>query len=325
MLAIAPLGPADEPVWNSILATSPNATLFHDLAFLRYHPPGRHRFHHLIARRDGKPVALIPGGLTGDADRPFFTSPVGASIGGPALAPGVHAELARAIVVALQAHTREQGWAGVEFVLPPAIYHPAFADLVSFSLFCAGFRLVHRHLCHVLALTDGDGELFERSFLKRQIGPVRAARRRGVKILECGLDGLERFLQVFDDTYRRHGVTATHSADEIADLLGRFPDRIRIHLAMLDDAPIGGILVLRLTPRVATTFYLCSSTAHVNEHGVAAAMADLMERLRADGCEHLDLGPSASDLNFNGGVVFFKEALGGVGHCRDRWRWTVSA
>jgi len=316
----------DEAQWQQLVATSPNATLFHDLEFLRYHPADRFRFQHLMVRRDGKTIAALPGGLVGDPAHPVFTSPVGASVGGPALTqPGVRAAIVGDIVAALQDHARRERWAGIEITLPPAIYHPDVGELVSFALFAAGFRLAHRWLSHILPLIPGDTECFERTFLKREIGPVRAARRRDVQVVECGLDGLDRFLRVFDDTYARHGVTATHSAAEIADLLARLPDRVRIHLALLADIPIGGLLVFRLTRRVATTFYICSSTEHVAEHGAVAAIADLMTRLCADGFSHLDLGPSASDLNFNSGLVFFKEGLGAAGHCRDRWRWDTGA
>lgn len=321
--SVAPLQPGEEPLWASLLETSPTATLFHDLEFLGYHPPERFRFHHLIVRRNAKPIALIPGGLVGDAQQPVFASPVGASIGGPALVPGLRAGTVRGLVEALQDHARRQGWRGIEMTLPPALYHPAAADLVGFALFCCGFRLAHRSLCSILPLADGPVECFEQTFLKRQISPVRTARRRGVEVVECGLDGLDRFLAVFDDTYRRHGTAATHSAAEIADLLRRRPDRVRICLAMLDDVAIAGLLVLLLTAQLATTFYICSSTAHAHEHGPATAIAGLMTRLAGAGYRHLDLGPSASDRQVNEGALFFKEGLGAVGHGRDRWLWTA--
>src|ERR1700674_4816406 len=90
-ISVEPLG-ADVSEWDQFLAHSVNGTLFHDLRFLRYHPTDRFRFHHLMLRRDGQPVALLPGGISGTAERPVFCSPLGASIGGPAVAPGFGAE-----------------------------------------------------------------------------------------------------------------------------------------------------------------------------------------------------------------------------------------
>ena len=46
---IRPYGPDDAPAWKALLGDSHNATLFHDLDFLAYHPPGKHVFNHLVA------------------------------------------------------------------------------------------------------------------------------------------------------------------------------------------------------------------------------------------------------------------------------------
>jgi len=99
-ITVEPLG-ADEAVWENFLAHAPNGTLFHDLRFLRYHPPDRFHFHHLVFRRNGEPVALLPGGLASNAERPMFSSPLGASIGGLAVNGGLRAELAVNLVEAL--------------------------------------------------------------------------------------------------------------------------------------------------------------------------------------------------------------------------------
>lgn len=322
VVSISVLQPGEELLWADVLAASPNATLFHDLEFLRYHPPGRFRFHHLVARRDGKPVALVPGGLVGDP--PVFTSPVGASVGGPALAPDLRIGTLLAIIEALQDHAHRAAWRGITLTLAPAVYHPEVADQLGFALFCRGFRLAHRALCQILPLAPGPGSAFEAAFQQRQVTPVRAARRRGVTTVEGGLDCFDAFIGMLDETYQRHGVPPTHSADEIADLIRRLPDRVRITLAIADAMPIAGLLVFHLNRRVATTFYICTSAAHTRENGAATAIAGLMDRLAESGCRYLDLGPSTSDQHVNPGAVFFKEGLGAVGHCRDRWTWGPS-
>ena len=116
---------------------------------------------------------------------------------------------------------------------------------------------------------------------------------------------------------------ATHSEDEIQDLLRRFPDRVRVHLAILQDVPIAALLVFKLSTAIANTFYICSNEQYSHEHGPALVIADAMDRLAAGGYRYLDLGPASSDTKFNKGVTFFKEGLGAVGQSRDRWRWDV--
>jgi hypothetical protein len=313
---------ADEAVWEKFLERSSNSTLFHDLRFLRYHHEGRFCFHHLILKRNGEPIALMPGGIAGTAERPMFHSPLGASIGGFVVPPDLRAEVALALVEAVQKYAGEEGWAGVAITLPPPCYSFETAGLIEFALFSRGFRVEHRWLCPMFEL-EAKPHGFERKFRKQQISGVRAAQRKGMRGTETGIEGLDDFLKVFRDTYQRHGVAATHTPEEIADLLQRLPDRVRIHLAMLGELPVAGLLVFRLSPTVANTFYICSSKEHADEHGAAFVIADLIDRLSQAGYRYLDFGPSANDQKFNKGVTFFKEGLGAFGQCRDRWRWEV--
>jgi hypothetical protein len=320
-IAVVPLG-EDERPWQEFLSRSANGTLFHDLEFLRYHPEGRFRFQHLILKRDNQPVALLPGGLDGSECRPMFCSPLGASTGGLIVAEPLRVEWALEMVEAVQSYARTQGWRALQITLPPNYYHSATADQISFALFCRGFRLEHRWLCPVINLVLKP-KSFETIYRSRQASFVRAGQRKGVHCIETGLEGFADFLTPFRDTYARHGVPPTHSEEEILDLLTRLPDRVRIHLAKLGQEPVAALLVFRLNATVSTTFYICTSAKHSREHGASIVIADAMDRLAGRGYRYLDLGPAASDMKFNRGVTFFKEGLGAVGQCRDRWRWDV--
>ena len=323
-LRVAPLRPGEELAWAEFLAASENGTLFHDLQFLAYHPTGRFVFHHLIVRRGNEILALLPGGLSGEPDRPIFNSPLGASFGGPIVAAGLRTGQALALIEAIQDYVRAQDWGGIEVTLAPPFYQGRQNQLMEFALFRCGFRQKHRWLCHVVPLDSGAGERYERLFRASYIGNVQRARRNGITTVDCGLDGLDAFRSVFKDTYARHGVAPTHTSEEIANLLRRLPDRVRLHLAMMAGVPLAGLLILLLNNRVAYSYYICSSTEHRREHGNVVAFAALIDRLAEHGYRYLDLGPSAWDGNFNAGVTFFKEGLGAIGHCRDRWFWPAT-
>lgn len=324
-LLVAALAPGEEAEWARFLAGAGNGTLFHDLDFLAYHPASRFRFQHLVVRRDKAIIALVPGGLSGPEENPVFTSPLGASVGGPAVAPGLAAGDALELVETLQSHASAQGWAGIELTLAPSAYQQTPSDTLGFALFCRGFRLRHRWLCHMLALTPDGADRYRTSFRATAANLVRAGRRKGMTVVEGGYERLDAFLSVFRDTYARHGAPPTHSPEEIADLLRRLPQRVKLYLAFIGDVPVAGVLVLLLNARVAYTFYICMSAAHVRDNGNVVLFADLLDRLAEQGYRWIDLGPSAWDGNFNKGVTFFKEGLGAIGHCRDRWFWPVAA
>lgn len=324
-LTVTSLGAGDEREWSRFLASSENGTLFHDLDFLAYHPAGRFRFHHLMVRRNGAPVALLPGGLTGPEKSPIFASPLGASVGGPAVAAGFSAADTLSLVAALQDHARARGWAGIELTLAPAAYQEQPSDTLSFALFCRGFQLQHRWLCYMLPLAPGGGaERYKSLFRSRMASFVRAGRRKGITVVEGGEERLGDFLAVFRDTYARHGAAPTHTPEEIADLLRRLPHRVKLHIAMLGDVPVAGVLVLLLNARVAYAFYICMASAYAQERGSLLIFAALLDRLADQGYRWLDLGHGAWDGNFNDGVVFFKEGLGARGYCRDRWSWNTA-
>ena len=268
-------------------------------------------------------MALIPGGLNGKTGQPIFTSPLGASVGGPVVSPRTRTTQGIALVAALQDYARSAGWAGLEVTLPPPIYSPRTQDLLSFSLFARGFELRHRWNTFVLPIEPGVKGRFTQLFRKKWSGEVRAAHRRGVVATEGGIESLPDFLPVFHDTYARHGTKPTHSVDEISDLLTRIPKQIRLIISRKDGIPVSGLLVMRLNRDIAYTFYICNSLTHAHERGNLVAFAALLDILGEEKFNWIDTGPGVWDGNCNQGLLFFKESIGGIGHCRDRWVWTT--
>lgn len=317
-LEVHALRPGEESAWETFRASCGNDTLFHDLGFLAYHPADRFRFHHLVVGQGHDIVAVVPGGLVAAEDGVAWRSPVGASFGGPVLAPRPRLTDVLAIVAALQDHARTCGWQAIDMIMPPPVYDPRLGDLATFALFRSGFRERHQWLCPMI---DIGAVRFE----KRQRQALRGAIAKGAVATETGLDGLAEFGRVFEETYARHGASPTHSLAEIELLLRRFPDRIRLVLARQDGHVTAGLLVMQITPTVATTFYICSSAGHLNASGPIVAISALIERLGERGSRWLDLGPSASDTTLNPGVMFFKEGLGAVGYSRSHWSWTTAS
>lgn len=277
-----------------------------------------------MVRRGGKLIAVIPGGLVGPAERPIFASPLGASVGGPAVSASLNTEDLLDLIAALQRFAHSKNWAGIEMVLPPGIYQSAPSDALEFALFFHGFRQVNRWLCPIIPITgDADGryaQLFRARFATR----VRAGGKMGIRVERGGLELLQPFTAVFDETYRRHGAKPTHDTTEIADLLRRLPDRVQLYVALADDVPVAGLFVLLLNPRIAYSFYICTSTAHAREPGGVVVFASAIDSLGAAGYRWLDLGPTAKLGNFDAGITQFKEGLGGIGHCRDKWSWSIA-
>jgi hypothetical protein len=319
---IAHFEPSSEAQWTAFLAESANATLFHDLRFLAYHPPGRFAFAPLCARRRGRLTAVIPGGVVAHAEGMRFVSPLGASVGGPATGAKLPLQEALALVEALQRFARAQGWAAIQLTLGPAIYHTRPSDTLSFALLRGGFQIAEQHLTFAIPLdARAAHDRFEGLFRATAANEVRAARRKGAAVTEGGAELLADFEQPFHETYARLGVAPTHTMDELRDLATRLPDRVRIFVARRDGEVLAATLVFLLNRRVAYSFYPAMSAAHANANGNKLIFAHLIDRLADDGFAWLDLGPSASLHHVNESVAFFKEGLGALGHARTAWLW----
>jgi hypothetical protein len=315
---IRPYRCEDAISWKALLATSNNATLFHDLDFLAYHPPGKFIFRHLVALRRNRLEAVIPGGLSPDG---VFVSPTGASVGGPAIRNSVPAEACLHLVEALQLYCKSAGWRGVEITLPPSVYIDEPDQGIEFALHVKGFQLVHRSMPLLIPLDRQQDEHYQRLFRPSHRSKVRAGRRAGVVVTEAGIEGLKGFLEILAETHARLGSLPTHTPQEIDSLFHRLPDRVRIWSAHLGATMIASVLMFVLNRNICNTFYICDRASHREFQGVTVLLAEAVDVLARRGFRYVDLGPSASSVHFNRGVVSFKESLGGRAFCRDRWRW----
>jgi hypothetical protein len=315
---IRPYRPEDAAAWKAFLADSNNGTLFHDLDFLAYHPPGKYDFHHLIALQENSVEALIPGALSEDG---VFVSLAGASIGGPAVKKSITAEACLNLVEALQAFSKSVGWRGMEFTLPPPVYHDEPDQKIEFALHRNGFELVHRSMPLLIPLVSENSNPYERVFRERQRRYVHACRRKGVSVIEGGIDGLGGFLELFEETHARLNAVPTHTPAEIEKLFAQVPGHLCIWSAHLGGLVIASALLFILNRNICNTFYLSDRASHRSSHGATVLISEVIDAFGERGYRYLDMGPSASTSHFNHGVVGFKESLGARAFCRDRWRW----
>jgi hypothetical protein len=315
---IRPYLPEDAAAWKAFLQDSNNGTLFHDLDFLAYHPPDKYNFHHLVAFRGAHIEAVIPGALSADG---IFVSLAGASIGGPAVKKSLPAEACMHLVEALQLYCNSAGWRGIEITLPPPIYNDEPDQIIEFALHVRGFQLVHRSMPFLIPLDNEKSNHYERLFRERQRRYVRACRRRGVAVTESGIDALGGFLELLEQTHARLKALPTHTPAEIRSLFDRVPNHLRIWSAHLGGIVIASMLLFILNRNICVTFYLCDRASHRANHGATVLLAEVIDALGERGYRYLDMGPSASTVHFNHGVVGFKESLGARAFCRDRWRW----
>jgi hypothetical protein len=302
MIQVRELEPGGEPAWKRFVEESNNGTLFHDLDFLSYHPPEKFCTRHLVFSEAGETIAVMPAAV----EDGVLKSPYGASVGGVVLPLSYSASKTREIVAELRHFALNYGLSAIELRVGPPAYLRNPDEHLGFALFAENFRLIRRHLCHIVPLP---------AVLKKpKLRDSRMGLRRGLQPLEAGPERIPEFYRILMETNARHGATPTHTEAQLADLFQRVPGRVRLFLC-----ECAGILVFVLNARVAYTFYIASGDA---PYAATTLLAHVAEQLANEGFAFLDLGPSTfDDLRFNDGLAAFKEGFGARGQCRDTWRW----
>jgi hypothetical protein len=324
MTEIIELAPDQAGEWAQFLEASNNGTLFHNLDFLAYHPPGRFDdVRHLVFRgEDGRAVALLPAAVVTGADgRRVLKSPYGASVGGLVLPIEQGMATTLDLVGRLKAYAESEGLDGIEVRLPPNFYLRRPDDHQGFALAAHGFQLSRRWISSVVPVPE-DPDAFLAQCRSRRARYIRGELRRGVTPREVGVDRVDDFYPILLADRAKNQAVPTHSRDEVQDLLTRLPGRVRLFLCEDGGRALAGLLLFMLTPTVAYTFYLCQDDPTGQSRANAVLLAHVAQQMAGEGIRHLDMGPTSfDDMTLNRGLAFFKEEFGARGFCRDAWRW----
>jgi hypothetical protein len=312
--------------WNAFLASSDNGTLFHDLRFLAYHPCDRFDTHHLIFRRNGKLLALFPAAIVTEPDgRRLLRSPYGGSVGGFVLSSAQHADSTIQLVNCLQNYVTDQGLNGIETRTGPNVYAACPNDTLSFALAASGFILSRRWLTHIIPLPAHPEDVLNKLPSRRRRGYIQSAIRHGLEVNPVGVSRLAAFYQMLQANRAKHGGGLTHTLSELERLYELVPDHMRLFVCELQGQMIAGSLVFELNNRVSYSFYPCHDEKFEEYRPAALTTIRVAEYYSARGFKYLDLGPSTfDDFAVNHGLARFKEDMGGIGFCRDTWRWEAT-
>ncbi len=305
---ITPYTPERKRDWDEFVARSKNGTLLHLRDYMDYHAD-RFSDTSRIILRQGRIFALLPACTVGSSIR----SHAGLTYGG--LIVDSHATVAEVLAVFQLLTTRlaEEGYDELIYKPVPHIYHrlPAEEDL--YALFRCGASLTARN---VSATIDSHNRLKFRNI--RRSG-IRKALHDGVEIVES--DDFARFWPLLtanlDEKYKAAPV---HTLAEISLLALRFPDRIRLHLAVKGAEVLAGT-VIYLSDTVAHTQYISASPEGKRD----GALDLLFDRLINDvyaSRRYFDFGTSNEDGGryLNESLIYQKEGFGARAIAYDTWR-----
>jgi hypothetical protein len=296
----------DRPAWDDLVRRSRTGHFLFLRDYMDYHAD-RFVDASLLVFEDDRLVAALPANRSENE----VVSHGGLTFGGVIAGSTMGAcGMLRAFDAVLE-HLRDTGVERLVYKPVPHAYHivPAEDDL--YAVFRAGGRLVGRDLASVIRLDE------RLPYSKGRRSTLKRARTAGLSIGRS--DSFEAFVALATENLERHRAVPTHSSDELALLAARFPENIKLVVAILDKAIVAGVLVYE-TPVLAHTQYIASSDVG-KEVGAVDVLIDTLIEEYAGNKRWFEFGISTEESGsvLNVGLVRNKESYGARALVYDRY------
>jgi hypothetical protein len=301
--------------WEGLLTRAHNATIFHDLRFLSYHPEGKYRTCHLLFFEGERLISGMPAAIAEENGIRILRSPYGASWGGLLLPSGLGAREVFELVQSMIAFARDREIERIEIVLPPPVYLERQDQVQEFCLLAAGFGLAWAEVTEVIHLSD----FLESSLSSPYRRGVHKAKRKGVTVQES--KDLRSFHRLLLEDRAEKGATPTHSLADLSRIDALVPGRLVLFTASAGSDLLGGALLFAAGPRTILNMYLCQ-TAEAKSLRVANLLVyETAIWARTAGFAYYDMGTSSILMKPNWGLTRFKEGFIGRGYLRPTFAY----
>lgn len=312
MYEIIRYDPSAAALWNDFVAHSKNGTFLLDRRYMDYHAD-RFDDASLMVYDKGRLMALLPGHRRGST----FCSHDGLTYGGLVVDEKATAQRLCDMMAQLNDWWRGHGFRKVVYKPIPWIYHRYCAeeDLYAIVQVC-GAQLTARDVAAVVCM---DHPLAWRAI--RQHGE-KVARKAGCMIHES--ENFADFWKILThNLMTKYGVNPVHTLDEILLLHQRFPQQIRLVVAEIDGAMMGGA-VLYVTPQVVHVQYISASPEGKKCHVLDLLFRQVMQH-EVGHARYFDFGKSTEGDScwLNGALAYQKEGFGARSICYDTYHWTL--
>jgi hypothetical protein len=303
-------------IWDKMVLKANNGTIFHTRKFLSYHPEGRFRDHSLIFTKKGKPYALFPAAeisLSNDAQ--LLVSHPGASYGSFVVPADLSFADSLTLVTMLKSYSSVKGLKGIRLTMPPTIYNKRLSNYMDFALLKNGFYYEKREISSILFLEKTVKENLAK-FRPSHRQAVRKAQRQGVIVEQT--ENYSEFYKILKNNLKiRHGVSPTHTLDELMLLKSLFPGQINLFGAYYDGKMIAGVLNFICNNDVVLAFYISHDEKHQEIRALNLLFYYIFEWAIENKLKVFDFGIFTVREEANMGLARFKENFGASGIFRD--------
>lgn len=300
--------------WDDFVRTSRNGTFLLLRGYMDYHSDRFRDCSLMFSDEKGKLIAVLPANIS----EGVLYSHQGLTYGGLLVSQRLTAATVLEVFEAMNAWLASQGVHKVVYKCIPHIYHryPAEEDLYALFKVC-GATLSIRNISTTIDLTAPMKWSRIRSF------GADKAMKAGITV--CESEDYDTFWGILDANLRAtHHVKPVHTAEELKLLHSRFPDKIRLFVAMKGNEMLGGVLVYDCNPTVHTQ-YISASEEGKQLHALDLVFHHLLKSGEFADCRYADFGNSNEQrgLYLNESLIYQKEGFGGRAVCYDIYSWEL--
>ena len=230
-LTVSVYKPENKDLWDNFVSNAKNGVFLFKRDYMDYHKD-RFQDHSLLFFKGNNLIGLLPANL----DHKTLHSHAGLTFGGIISDYEMTQSLMLSIFDKLIEHCKEEGITQFIYKTIPHIYHTVPADEDLYALFRSNARLIARNLSSAIFL-PGKG-----AFDSRRKESLRKARKNGLAVKRSY--DLESFMALAEFILlEKHGVRPVHTVEELAPLMSRFPDNIKLFVSSKQDVLFSGIVI----------------------------------------------------------------------------------
>ncbi len=315
--------PSDRLNWEDFVDRSNNGTMFHKQAFLDYHHAGKFDFYHLIFRKNGKIIAVLPGGLKDDGN--VYWSPVGASYGSFVTGDLPFSECLE-IVDAFMAYCKGAGIKEVFLIPPPLVYSKNYSQHIEYAMLYRKFDFELHYISHAIDLKHKQNTF--KNYDKTARKTINKILREG-KISIRESNDYATFNDILLTNKAKFNVKPTHTLEDMLKLAELMPNNVRLNIVYYEEKPIAGSWLFFCNDKVVLCFYNMLYYEYEHLKPIYLIMHHTVEQAIAEGYEWVDIGvsqdtaaedPMTPSLN----LIYFKERFFSRGILRSTFHYKFS-
>ncbi len=314
-----------EKIWENLVLSSPQGTIFHTRRFLSYHPEGRFTDHSLLFFDGGKLLAVFPAAeVPEETGSRILKSHPGASYGGIVTYNNLQTGDCIELTEALVSYASRQGFKSIEFRATERIFHRCPAEQMEYALLRSGFLRAYEEVGTYFDLEDHWSRSDDEIIMAISEKPRRSIRRgleHGLQFRLLSEKETRDIHALITKNLTKHGASPTHSEEELMRLASLFPTRVRSFGNFDGTALISGFVLFEINPGKWHIFYAAMDYEYSKLYPLHLGLYQLLCWARNNRYKYLNYGISTEDRGrvINSGLLKFKESFGGNAVIRTYW------